>query len=65
MREGGVNASEAANALKSGLASMINPTKQTVGLMKDFGIDVLGMVERNTGNTTGNDFRITKSIRWT
>jgi len=27
MREGGVNASEGANALKSGLASLINPTK--------------------------------------
>jgi TP901 family phage tail tape measure protein len=53
MREGGVNASEAANALKSGLASMINPTKQTIGVMSDFGIDIMGMVARNTGNTTG------------
>ncbi len=53
MREGGVNASEAANALKSGLASMINPTKQTVGVMQEFGIDILGMVEKNAGNTTG------------
>ncbi len=53
MREGGVNASEAANALKSGLASMINPTKQTIGVMSEFGIDIMGMVEKNTGNTTG------------
>jgi len=53
MREGGINASEGANALKSGLASLINPTKQTVGLMSDFGIDVMGMVAKNTGNTTG------------
>jgi TP901 family phage tail tape measure protein len=53
MREGGINASEGANALKSGLASLINPTKQTVGMMSDFGIDVLGMVAKNTGNTTG------------
>ena len=53
MREGGINASEGANALKSGLASLINPTKQTVGLMADFGIDVMGMVAKNTGNTTG------------
>lgn len=52
MREGGINASESANALKSGLASLINPTKQTVGLMQDFGIDVLGMVQRNAGDTT-------------
>jgi TP901 family phage tail tape measure protein len=53
MREGGINASEGANALKSGLASLINPTKQTVGMMSDFGIDVMGMVAKNTGNTTG------------
>ena len=52
MREGGINASEAANAIKSGLASIINPTKQTVGVMSDFGIDILGMVQRNAGNTT-------------
>jgi len=29
MREGGINASEGANALKSGLASMINPAEKT------------------------------------
>jgi TP901 family phage tail tape measure protein len=53
MREGGISASEGANALKSGLASLINPTKQTVGMMSDFGIDVMGMVAKNTGDTTG------------
>ena len=53
MREGGISASEGANALKSGLASLINPTKQTVGIMSDFGIDVMGMVAKNTGDTTG------------
>jgi TP901 family phage tail tape measure protein len=53
MREGGINASEGANALKSGLASMINPTKQSVGLLRDFGVDILGIVGKNAGNTTG------------
>ena len=53
MREGGISASEGANALKSGLASLINPTKQTVGMMSNFGINVMGMVAKNTGNTTG------------
>ena len=62
MREGGVNASEAANALKSGLASMINPTKQTIGLLSDFGIDILGMVERNAGNTTGMILDLQKAL---
>ena len=62
MREGGVNASEAANALKSGLASMINPTKQTIGVMSEFGIDIMGMVERNTGNTTGMIMDLQKAL---
>jgi len=52
MREGGINASEGANALKSGLASLINPTKQTTSMLSGFGIDVMGMVAKNTGNTT-------------
>jgi len=62
MREGGVNASEAANALKSGLASMINPTKQTVAVMSDFGIDIMGLVAQNTGNTTGMILGLQKAL---
>ena len=62
MREGGINASESANALKSGLASLINPTKQTVGLMSDFGIDILGMVEKNAGSTTGMLLDLQKAL---
>ncbi|NDB63607.1 MAG: phage tail tape measure protein, partial [Nitrosopumilaceae archaeon] len=62
MREGGVNASEAANALKSGLASMINPTKQTIGVMSDFGIDIMGMVQRNTGDTTAMIMDLQKAL---
>jgi TP901 family phage tail tape measure protein len=62
MREGGVNASEAANALKSGLASMINPTKQTIGVMSDFGIDIMGMVQKNTGDTTGMIMDLQKAL---
>ena len=53
MKEGGISASEGANALKSGLASLINPTKVAVGTMSSFGIDILGMVNKNAGNTTG------------
>ena len=52
MREGGISASEGANALKSGLASLINPTNVAVAKFSDFGIDLLGMVQRNAGNTT-------------
>jgi len=52
MREGGINATEGANALKSGLASLINPTKVAVGRFKEFGIDLLGIVNNNAGNVT-------------
>ncbi len=53
MREGGINASESANALKSGLASIINPTEKTRDLMNSFGIDVLSIVNNNAGDLVG------------
>ncbi len=53
MREGGVNASEGANALKSALASLINPTDVAVNKFKGFGIDLLGIVKNNAGDVTG------------
>ena len=53
MKEGGINAAEGANALKSGLASIINPTKQTTQVMNDFGIDIQGLVNNNAGDLVG------------
>jgi TP901 family phage tail tape measure protein len=53
MREGGINASEGANALKSALASLINPTDVAVGKFKTLGIDLLGIVNDNAGDLTG------------
>ncbi len=53
MREGGINASEGANALKSALASLINPTDVAVGKFEALGIDLLGIVNNNAGNLTG------------
>ena len=53
MKEGGINASEGANALKSALASLINPTDVAVGKFQGFGIDLLGIVQKNAGNVTG------------
>jgi TP901 family phage tail tape measure protein len=52
MREGGISASEGANALKSGLASLINPTKAAQDLFSGFGISLKNIVEKNAGNTT-------------
>jgi len=50
MREGGINASEGANALKSGLASLINPTDKAAGMLADMGINIKDIVEANVGN---------------
>ena len=53
MREGGINASESANALKSGLASLINPTSEATEMLGGFGINLQGIVEANKGNVKG------------
>jgi TP901 family phage tail tape measure protein len=49
MKEGGVNAAEGANAIKSGLASLINPTRQASETAKQYGIDLDGIVKANKG----------------
>jgi TP901 family phage tail tape measure protein len=50
MREGGINASEGANALKSGLSSLINPTKTASDFLMGFGVNVKSIVEQDKGN---------------
>ncbi len=50
MKEGGINASEGANALKSGLASLINPTEKASKMLAGFGININAIVEGNQGN---------------
>jgi TP901 family phage tail tape measure protein len=50
MKEGGINASEGANALKSGLASLINPSKKAAAMLNDLGINIKGIVESNQGD---------------
>jgi TP901 family phage tail tape measure protein len=52
MKEGGVNAAEGANAIKSAMASLINPTKVATEQFEGFGIDLKGIVNRNAGNLT-------------
>jgi TP901 family phage tail tape measure protein len=52
MKEGGVNAAEGANAIKSAMASLINPTKVAIGMFNDMGIDLSGIVNKNAGNLT-------------
>ena len=62
MREGGINASEGANALKSALASIINPTKVAKEQFMGFGIDLGGIVEKNAGNLTGTVMALKDSL---
>jgi hypothetical protein len=50
MREGGIDAAQGANAIKSGLASIINPSKAAREMLKGFGIDVVGLVNADKGN---------------
>jgi hypothetical protein len=53
MKEGGINASEGANALKSGLASMINPSKKAAEMLAGLGINIKGIVNNNAGDIKG------------
>ena len=53
MREGGVTAEQAANALKSGLGRMINPTKAAIETLDDFNISIMSIVENNKGDLMG------------
>jgi TP901 family phage tail tape measure protein len=50
MKEGGINASEGANALKSGLASLINPTGKAAAMLEGFGINARKIVVDNKGD---------------
>jgi TP901 family phage tail tape measure protein len=50
MKEGGINASEGANALKSGLAALINPTGKAAEMLASYGINANAIVESNKGN---------------
>jgi TP901 family phage tail tape measure protein len=53
MKEGGINASEGANALKSGLAALINPTGKAAEMLAGFGINVNKIVQSNKGDVKG------------
>jgi TP901 family phage tail tape measure protein len=53
MREGGVSAENAANGLKSGLASMINPSKQASEYLGNLGINLTGIVDAYSGDLVG------------
>ena len=53
MREGGISASQGANALKTSLARLIAPSEAAKQRLSEMGINVLGIVEANAGNLRG------------
>ena len=62
MKEGGINASEGANALKSGLASLINPSEKAKGMLNDMGINIDRIVESNVGNLKATVIEFAKAL---
>jgi len=62
MQEGGVDASEGANALKSGLASLINPTKQATAMLSGMGINLDAIVQTNKGDLMGTVQSFAKAL---
>ena len=53
MKESGISAEQGANALKSGLASLINPTKQSRDMLLGMGVDIQNIVNTNAGDLAG------------
>ena len=53
MREGGITAAQGANALKSGLASLINPTDRAVESLDKMGINLTSIINMNRGDLLG------------
>ncbi|MGA0853149.1 MAG: phage tail tape measure protein, partial [Candidatus Nanopelagicaceae bacterium] len=53
MREGGISANEGANALKSGLASLINPTRGAKEQLEKVGINIDSILSKNKGDLRG------------
>ena len=53
MKEGGVQAAQGANALKSGLASIENPTAKATKALEGYGINIKAITAAHTGDLMG------------
>jgi len=62
MKEGGIDAAQGANALKSAMGSLINPTKVAVAQFSSFGINLKQIVESNAGNITATILELQKAM---
>jgi TP901 family phage tail tape measure protein len=63
MQEGGVSAEQGANALKSGLASLINPTKAATETLSGFGINLDKIISTNRGDLMGTVFAFGEALK--
>jgi TP901 family phage tail tape measure protein len=63
MQEGGVDAAEGANALKSGLASLINPTKAAKEMLGGFGINLDSIIQANRGDLMGTVMAFSQALQ--
>ena len=62
MREAGVPAAEAANSIKSAMASIINPSKTAREDLKKFGIDIGNITTKNAGDLVGTIEELQKAL---
>jgi TP901 family phage tail tape measure protein len=62
MKEGGVNAAQGANALKSGLASLINPSEKAADMLAGLGININSIISQNQGDLAGTVFAFARSL---
>ena len=63
MQEGGVSAEQGANALKSGLGSLINPTKQAKEMLGGFNINLDAIIQKNRGDLMGTVMDFAKALQ--
>ena len=63
MQEGGVSAEQGANALKSGLASLINPTKAASETLSGFNINLEQIIAQNRGDLMGTVTAFGKALQ--
>ena len=62
MQEGGVSAEQGANALKSGLASLINPSRAAKETLGQLGINMDYIVNQNRGDLMGTVMAFSKAL---
>lgn len=62
MKEGGISAGEGANAIKSGLVSIINPTQKAIDFLEKFQINLPQIVKDNAGDITATILELKQAL---